>query len=390
MGETGTGYTGEISPGNLRRVPRQGAIGNDLLCRYAGPELARKRKERRDMMREVIGKVVAGKNLAADEAARAVRAVMEGKATPAQIGGFLTALRVKGETMEEIYGAALAMREKAVPICRGRKGLLDTCGTGGDGSNTFNISTTAAFILAAAGVPVAKHGNRAISSACGSADLLEALGIKVDLTPRQVEAAVEEVGIGFLFAPLFHQAMKYAAGPRKELGFRTVFNLLGPLTNPAGADYQLAGVFRRELLPVLAEVLARLGVKRALVVHGAGGIDELSLAGENFLCEVAGGRIRSYTLHPEEVGLPYSPVEQLKGGSAQENAGIFRAVLSGEKGPRRAVVLLNAGAALYVAGRADTIRDGVKLAAEIIDSGAALAKMEALAAFSRKEQALCI
>ena len=342
------------------------------------------------MMREILAKVVAGENLAVEEAAAAVRAVMEGKATPAQIGGFLTALRVKGETMEEIYGAALAMREKAIAVCRGKKGLLDTCGTGGDGSNTFNISTTAAFIVAAAGVPVAKHGNRAVSSACGSADLLEALGIRVDLSPTQVEAAVEEVGIGFLFAPLFHQAMKYAAGPRKELGFRTVFNLLGPLTNPAGAEYQLAGVFRRELVPVLAEVLGRLGIRRAMVVHGAGGIDELSLAGENYLCEVAGGQLRSYTLHPEEVGLSCCPVERLKGGSAQENAGIFRAVLSGEKGPHRDVVLLNAGAALYVAGRAGTIRDGVKLAAEIIDSGAALAKAEALAEFSRREEAICI
>ena len=342
------------------------------------------------MMREVIRKVVAGKNLAAEEAAGAVRTVMEGKATPAQIGGFLTALRVKGETMEEIYGAALAMREKAVAICRGKRGLLDTCGTGGDGSNTFNISTTAAFIVAAAGVPVANHGNRAVSSACGSADLLEALGIKVDLSPLQVEAAVEEVGIGFLFAPLFHQAMKHAAGPRRELGFRTVFNLLGPLTNPAGAEYQLTGVFRRELVPVLAGVLARLGVRRALVVHGAGGIDELSLAGENSLCEVVNGRIRSFTLHPEEVGLSHCPVERLRGGSAQENAAILRAVLSGEQGPRRDVVLLNAGAALYVAGRAGTIKDGVKLAARIIDSGAALAKVEDLAAFSHKEQAVCI
>lgn len=342
------------------------------------------------MMKEVIGKVVAGENLAVEEAAAAVRAVMEGKATPAQIGGFLTALRVKGETMEEIYGAALAMREKAVAICREKRGLLDTCGTGGDGSNTFNISTTAAFVVAAAGVPVAKHGNRAVSSACGSADLLEALGIKVDLSPAQVEAAVEEVGIGFLFAPLFHQAMKHAAGPRRELGFRTVFNLLGPLTNPAGAEYQLTGVFRRELVSVLAGVLARLGVRRALVVHGAGGIDELSLAGENSLCEVVNGRIRSFTLHPEEVGLSHCPVERLRGGSAQENAAILRAVLSGEQGPRRDVVLLNAGAALYVAGRAGTIKDGVKLAARIIDSGAALAKVEDLAAFSHKEQAVCI
>lgn len=342
------------------------------------------------MMKEMIGKVIAGKNLDPEEAAAAVRTVMEGKATPAQIGGFLTALRVKGETTEEIYGAALAMREKAALICREKRGLLDTCGTGGDGSNTFNISTTAAFVLAAAGVPVAKHGNRAVSSACGSADVLEALGIKVDLSPPQVEAAVEKVGIGFLFAPLFHQAMKHAVGPRRELGFRTVFNLLGPLTNPAGADYQLAGVFRRELVPVLAGVLARLGVRRALVVHGAGGIDELSPAGENFLYEVAGGRIHSYTLRPEEVGLPYCPVGQLKGGNAEENAAILLRVLGGEKGPRRDVVLMNAGAALYIAGRVDKIKDGVKLAAEIIDSGAALARLKALAAFSREDQAICI
>lgn len=342
------------------------------------------------MIKGVISRLVAGENLSAEETASAVRSIMEGKTTPAQIGSFLTALRVKGETGEEIFGAALVMREKATRICPGKKGLVDTCGTGGDGSNTFNISTATAFILAGAGVTVAKHGNRAVSSSCGSADVLEALGVKVDLSPLQVEEAVGKIGIGFLFAPHFHQAMKYAVGPRRELGFRTVFNLLGPLTNPAGAEFQLVGVFCRELTSVLAGVLGRLGVKRALVVHGAGGLDELSPAGVNYLCEVNGGETRSFTLRPEDAGLPFWPVSELRGGDAQTNARLLRSVLQGRKGPHRDVVLLNAGAALYVAGRVDKIADGVKLAGEIVDSGKALAKLEALVEFSRKEQAACI
>src|SRR5690554_1488130 len=353
-------------------------------------KLRKEEKGEKSMIKEMIRQLVAGENLSAGETASAVRTVMEGGATPAQIGSFLTALRLKGETMEEIFGAAVVMREKATRICREKKELFDTCGTGGDGSNTFNISTTVAFILAGAGVSVAKHGNRAVSSSCGSADVLEALGVRVDLPPSQVEEAVEKIGIGFLFAPLFHQAMKHAVGPRRELGFRTVFNLLGPLTNPAGADFQLVGVFCRELAPVLAGVLLQLGVKRALVVHGAGGLDELSPAGENFLCEVGGNGSRSYTLRPEDGGLSSCPVTELRGGDSVINVWLLREVLRGGKGPRRDVVLLNAAAALYVAGRVDKIADGVKTAGEIIDSGKALDKLAALVEFSRGEQAVCI
>lgn len=344
-------------------------------------------------MKETIAKLINGEDLSVEEMTSAMRRVMEGAATPAQIGSFLTALRVKGETAQEIYGAALVMREKAARICRGRQGLLDTCGTGGDGKNTFNISTAVAFVVAAAGIPVAKHGNRAVSSACGSADVLEALGVNVNLRPEQVEHCVEKAGIGFLFAPLFHSAMKYAIGPRRELGFRTVFNVLGPLTNPAGADIQLMGVFARELVPVLAEVLANLGVKRALVVHGADGIDEFSLSGPNHVFEVRDGRVyTSYTFTPEEAGLSRAPLAELRGGEAGENAAQIRRIFSGEKGPRRDVVLLNSGAALYAAGRAESISSGVKKAAELIDSGRALARLELLADLSNRleESAACI
>lgn len=344
-------------------------------------------------MKEIIGKLVEGRSLTIDEMTTAMRLVMGGEATPTQIGGFLTALRLKGETMEEIYGAALVMREKATRVCLGMKGLLDTCGTGGDGKQTFNISTAAAFVVAAAGAPVAKHGNRAVSSSCGSADVLEALGVQVDLRPAQVEKCVEEVGIGFLFAPLFHTAMKYALGPRKELGFRTVFNLLGPLTNPAGAEIQLLGVFNEELAPVLAWVLARLGLKRALVVYGGGGIDELSLSGVNHLCEVKDGKVgASYTLTPEEVGLTKASLEEIRGGDPAENAVYIRRVFQGEKGPRRDVIILNSAAALYAAGRAESIASGVRIAAEMIDSGQALGKLEALADYSTrlKENVACI
>ncbi|HHU52010.1 MAG TPA: anthranilate phosphoribosyltransferase [Firmicutes bacterium] len=336
-------------------------------------------------MKELISKLVTGESLNTEEMAGAMRLVMEGAATPAQIGGFLTALRAKGETVEEIYGAALVMREKAVRICAGKKGLLDTCGTGGDGKNTFNISTAVAFVVAAAGVPVAKHGNRAVSSACGSADVLEELGVEVNLHPEQVEYCIEKTGIGFMFAPHFHQAMKYAVGPRKELGFRTVFNILGPLTNPAGAELQLLGVYDEKLLPVLAQVLALLGVKNALVVHGAGGVDELSLAGENQLCRVRQGKVESsFRLTPEEVGLARAPLEEIRGGDAKENARILQEVFQGATGPRRDVVLLNGAATLLAAEKVETMLDGVKLAAEVIDSGAALRKLEELIEVSRR------
>ncbi len=344
-------------------------------------------------MKEMISKLINREDLSTEEMTSVICRVMEGEATPAQIGSFLTALRVKGETVEEIYGAVLGMRKKAVRICHKRQGLLDTCGTGGDGKNTFNISTAVAFVAVAAGIPVAKHGNRAVSSACGSADVLEALGVKVTLKPEQVERCIERVGVGFLFAPLFHSAMKYTVGPRRELGFRTIFNILGPLTNPAKTDYQLLGVFDRELLPVFAKVLAKLGVKRALIVHGADGIDELSLSGVNHVFEVREGRVYDfYTLTPEEVGIPRAPLAALRGGSAKENAVLIRRILSGEKGPQRNVVLLNSGAALYTSGQVESIAVGAKKAAEVIDSGRALAHLEELATLSNRlgEESVCI
>lgn len=336
-------------------------------------------------MKEMISRLVTGESLNTEEMAGAMRMMMEGAATPAQIGGFLTALRVKGETVEEIYGAALVMREKAIRICQGKKGLLDTCGTGGDGKNTFNISTAVAFVVAAAGVPVAKHGNRAVSSACGSADVLEELGVDVNLDPVQVEHCIEKTGIGFLFAPHFHQAMKYAVGPRKELGFRTIFNVLGPLTNPAGAELQLMGVYDEKLLSTLAQVLALLGVKNAMVVHGAGGIDELSLAGENHLCRVRQGKVESsFKLNPEEVGLNRAPLEEIQGGDAEMNARILREIFQGVTGPRRDVVLLNAAVTFLAAEKVERISDGMKLAAELIDSGATMRKLEELIEVSRR------
>jgi len=332
-----------------------------------------------------MSRLIVGENLKTEEMAGAMRMVMEGLATPAQIGAFLTALRVKGETTEEIYGAALVMREKAVRICQGRKGLLDTCGTGGDGKNTFNISTAVAFVVAAAGLPVAKHGNRAVSSACGSADVLEELGVNVDLAPSQVECCIEKAGIGFLFAPHFHQAMKHAVGPRRELGFRTIFNVLGPLTNPAGAEVQLMGVYDQKLAPTLAQVLALLGVKNALVVNGAGGIDELSLAGENELFRVRQGRVETpLKLVPEELGLKRAPLEEIRGGDAKRNAELLLVLYQGALGPHRDVVLLNSAAAFLAAERVENMGDGVKLAAEIIDSGAALRKLLELVEVSRR------
>ncbi len=333
-------------------------------------------------IREAIAKVAGGSALEMDEAAGAMEEIVRGVATPAQIAAFAMALRMKGETPAEVAGLARVMRREAVPVKVSGE-VVDTCGTGGDGLSTFNISTVSALVAAGAGARVAKHGNRAYTSSCGSADLLEALGVAIDLQPDDVARCVDEVGIGFMFAPLFHPAMKHAAAPRKEIGVRTVFNVLGPLTNPAGASSQLLGVATASLAPLMGEVLGLLGCRRALVVHGGEGMDEISLSGPTHLCELSQGSCRSYDLDPEAFGFTRQPLEALKGGNAQENAAIAESVLHGERGPRRDVVLLNGAAALYAAGKAENLQDGVRMATESLDSGAAAAKLEQLRVLSR-------
>lgn len=331
------------------------------------------------MIKKSLAKLARGENLTEAEMMEATNLIMEGQASPAQIGAFLTALRLKGETVDEITGAARVMREKALKVNFKAPTVIDTCGTGGDGSQTFNISTTVAFIVAAAGIPVAKHGNRAMSSRCGSADVLEALGIRVDLPPEKVEFCLKEAGIGFLFAPVFHLAMKHAIGPRKELGFRTVFNLLGPLTNPAAANCQLVGVFNPELTEVVAQVLQRLGVERAVVVHGGGGLDELSLDGENQASILKDGRITSLKFKAGDLGLAPAPKEALRGEGPAENARTTENILKGvEQGPKLAVVLLNAAAALLAADRVTDLKEGIALAQRLISEGKAYAKLEQL------------
>jgi anthranilate phosphoribosyltransferase len=333
------------------------------------------------MIGAAIGKLVEQQNLTQEEAAQAMRQIMEGSATPAQIAAFLIALRIKGESIEEITGCARVMREKAIHIRAPYPNVIDTCGTGGDGSQTFNISTTAAFVVAAAGVPVAKHGNRAMSSRCGSADLLQALGVAIELTPKMAETCLAEVGMTFLFAPLFHSAMKYAIGPRREIGVRTIFNILGPLTNPAGAKHQILGVSRKELAEPMAHVLGNLGCTRAFVVHGADGLDEITSTRETHITALAAGRISSYSIRPEQFGLHRAPLGALAGGEAAQNAAITMGVLEGKPGPCRDVVLLNAAAALAVAGTAPDLHAGLQLAAQAIDSGAALEKLRRLQRF---------
>ncbi len=330
-------------------------------------------------IREAIDAIVShGRSLSEDEAADVMRDIMSGEATPAQIGAFLVALRAKGETVDEITGMARVMREHALTVpTTGLSGLVDTCGTGGDASGTFNVSTAAAFVVAGAGGRVAKHGNRAMTSACGSADVLEALGAKIDLNPEQVAQCIRDAGFGFMFAQTFHPAMKHVAGPRREIGIRTVFNILGPLTNPAGAARQLLGVARPELAPLLAEALGRLGARHVLVVHGHGGLDELSLSGPSTVHELRDGALREYTVSPKEVGLAEAPNEAVRGGSAEENAAALRAVLGGEPGPLRDITLLNAAAALAAADLASDINEGARLAARAVDSGAARDKLDA-------------
>lgn len=336
------------------------------------------------MIVEAIDRLVRGESLTGSEAAGSMEEIMDGAATPAQISALLVALRMKGETIEEITGLARVMRSRATPVELGEYDLVDTCGTGGDRSGTFNISTAAAIVASAAGVPIAKHGNRAMSSRCGSADVLEALGVQINLNAEQVAACVRHVGLGFMFAPLFHPAMKHAAPVRRELGTRTVFNILGPLTNPAGARSQLLGVADPSLAPKMAAVLQMLGARRALVVHGHGGLDELSITGPSVVYMVRGsGPIERMDISPSDAGLSTAPMETIQGGTAEENAAIIRSVLSGSAGPQRDVVLLNAAAALYAAERVDSIHAGVVVAAEAIDSGAAGRTLERLVEFTR-------
>jgi anthranilate phosphoribosyltransferase len=329
-------------------------------------------------IREAIEKLVNRVSLSESETIEVMNQIMTGEATPLQVASFLTALRMKGETIEEITGAARVMREKAQRVHVASNVVLDTCGTGGDQKGTFNISTTCAFVVAAAGVKVAKHGNRSVSSQSGSADVLAALGVKVDAPKERVEACIAEIGIGFLFAPLLHEAMKYAVQPRRDIGIRTIFNLLGPLTNPAMANYQLIGLYSGELVGAIAHVLKNLGSIRAMVVHGLEGLDEISLCGPTRVAELRDGEVREYLIEPEQLGLKRCALDDLHGGSADQSAAIVREVLQGKPGPARDVVLLNGGAALYVSGSADSIKDGVRLAAESIDSGRARDKLEQL------------
>lgn len=339
-------------------------------------------------IKEAIGKVVTGQNLTEVEMVFVMNDVMGGNATDAQIGSFITALRMKGESIDEIVGAVRVMREKATFVdsgvdTAGGEVLMDIVGTGGDCSGTFNVSTTTSFVVAAAGIPVAKHGNRAVSSKCGSADVLEALGVNLSLPAEAVAKCVQTVGIGFLFAPMLHGAMKYAIGPRREIGIRSIFNILGPMTNPAGANVQLTGVFAKELTTILAEVLVRLGIKRTLVVWGEGNMDEMTVTGTSHVADGFNGKVSSYTIEPEDVGLPRASIADIQGGATvAEAAEQVRSVLRGESGARLDMVLLNAGASLLAAGKVDTIKNGVTQAREVIASGAALDKLEQLIGFS--------
>ena len=340
------------------------------------------------MIQAVISKLLDGSQLARAEARAVMDEIMRGEATPAQIGGFLIALRAKGETPDEITGCAEAMRDHVLAVRPRRDDLVDTAGTGGDGAHTINISTAAALVAAAGGAAVAKHGNRAVSSACGSADVLEALGFTLELEPHRIEKSIDELGFGFLFAPSHHPAMRHAAAVRKELATRTVFNVLGPLTNPAGARAQVVGVYSPELVRTIAEVLAQLGARRAYVVHGSGGIDELSPVGLNLVAEVVDGQVFERRLDPEaELGIPPCGIDELRGGSPAENAEAIREVFAGKNGGRRDAILLNAAGAIAASGHATDLREGLEVARRTIDSGAAGERLELLIAFSRESVA---
>ncbi|MFO7263486.1 MAG: anthranilate phosphoribosyltransferase [Bacillaceae bacterium G1] len=323
-----------------------------------------------------IRKLVDGVHLTRSEARAVMDQIMDGAASPAQISSFITALRMKGETVEEVTGFAMAMRQRVTPIPVVRQGLLDTCGTGGDGGKTFNISTAAAIVAAAGGVPVAKHGNRAVSGKSGSADVLEVLGIRTQLVPEQVAQCLSETGFAFFFAPIFHPAMKHAVGPRREIRIRTVFNLLGPLTNPASAETQIVGVYDVQLLNTVPEVLANLGVRRAMVVASEDGLDEVSVSAPTYVAELRDGRIRRYIIEPEQLGLQRHPLASIAGGTPEHNARIIEDVFQGATGGPRDIVLANAGAALYIAGKADHWQEGIALASQLLDTGAAWEKLQ--------------
>lgn len=330
------------------------------------------------MIQQAIHKLVEKNNLTKQEAYECVIEIMSGKSSEVLISSFLTALRMKGETASEISGCAQAMREMATKIDSKHENLIDTCGTGGDGLGTFNISTISAIIASAAGAIVAKHGNRAISSKCGSADVLKAIGVNIEIPKEKVEQCLNEIGIAFLFAPMLHVAMKYTTPVRRELGMRTVFNVLGPLTNPAGAKRQLIGVFRPMLTELLAEVLFDLGTERALVVHGIGGMDEISTIAETRMTEINNGKISTYTFSNESVGIPSSSLSEISGDSIELNAQIVHSILNGVKGPQRDIVVLNAAAAIYLSGIAESIQDGVSVAQNTIDTGKAKKKLQQL------------
>jgi anthranilate phosphoribosyltransferase len=338
-------------------------------------------------MQSAIARLLDGRDLSREDARGAMGSIMSGEATPGQIGGFLVALRVKGETPDEIAGFAEAIREHVLPVRPQRDDLVDTAGTGGDGACTINISTAAALVAAAAGAGVAKHGNRAVSSASGSADVLEALGFSLELPAERIARSIDELGFGFLYAPAHHPGFRHAAPVRRELATRTVFNVLGPLTNPAGARAQVVGVYSSELVRTIAEVLARLGAHRAFVVHGSGGIDELSPSGPNLVCEVANGSVRERKIDPAALGLPPCDPGELRGGSPAENAEVIRAVFAGtDRSGRRSAILLNAAGAIAAGGHAEDLREGLALATETVDSGAAAERLDELIAFSRLEE----
>jgi anthranilate phosphoribosyltransferase len=336
------------------------------------------------MFKENLSKIVKREDLNEEQMSQMITDIFSGNITDAQIGAMMAALATKGETFEELAGAARAMRRKALRIQTSAATVVDTCGTGGDGAHTFNISTTTSFVVAACGVTVAKHGNRSVSSQCGSADLLEALGIKLDTAPEIVEEAVQDIGIGFLFAPLYHGAMRFAAKARKEVGLRSIFNMLGPLTNPAGANCQLLGVYAPELTEMFAHALQLLGTKRAFVVHGHDGLDEISVCAPTRVSELKNGLIRTYDISPEQFFSEQAEPADLLGGSPEENAQITRNILNGEKGPKRNIVIINAAAALVAAGQAEDLKQGIRIAETAIDEGVAVKKMEALIRYSQE------
>jgi anthranilate phosphoribosyltransferase len=336
------------------------------------------------VIQDALADLLEGRDLDRERSREVMDTIMSGEATPAQIGGFLVALRLKGETADEIAGCAEAMRAHVLPVRPTRTDLVDTAGTGGDGGKTFNISTAAALVAAAAGAGVAKHGNRSVSSQAGSADVLESLGFELDLPPERIAESIDELGFGFMFAPTHHPSMKHAAPVRRELAARTVFNVLGPLTNPAGARAQIVGVYSPTLVPVIADVLAALGAQRAFVVHGAGGIDELSPTGSNLVCEVVEGTVRRREIDPLELGIPRCDPDELRGGTPDENAASIRNVFAGAGGGRRDAILLNAAGAIAAGGHADDLGEGLALAREALESGAAAARLDELAAFSQQ------